>query len=543
MFNYKSIQEIYGNDVLKQIKNYEKFSRARGIYRSHLHFNLHCKHHDVIPKSLKMKSPINSPEAQRLIHKTERSLLNVRISETIRKKRELNAKICALKNSLKNDLLDDLYTEIIKLNEEREERECRNSAETQKKKFRSLTNTEIDTESDQNTTQPVVRQNNEEIDDVKKKWVKNISDRAITDTEEQILRKGGNYALTPRKIPYNEYIVENEKACKYLDKGQAQALRAEVTDILLKAKPPVQNISKEERTALHNLRKDDSIVVTPADKGRCLVVMNKVDYISQMEEKLRDRKIYKPLETDPTPSIAKKLRSKLKQLNQIDLCTYMTLTPTRAAIPRLFGQPKIHKDGYPLREILNSNGGVTKETDKYISKIIKTYVGDSPYYVKNSAHFVESIKDLKVEEDEILVSFDVTALYPSIPQKRAIELVKDLLMRDENLAKKTKITARNLVELYEICVKQTYFVFNKKLYQQISGLAIGAATSGFAAEIYMCRWETRALETFIRPPKIWRRFVDDTFTNPKKALFQAFDGTPKLSSWKNNKKQQSSNHL
>ena len=245
-----------------------------------------------------------------------------------------------------------------------------------------------------------------------------------------------------------------------------------------------------------------------------------------MEEKLRDRKIYKPLETDPTPSIAKKLRSKLKQLkqlNQIDLCTYMTLKPTRAAIPRLFGQPKIHKDGYPLREILNSNGGVTKETDKYISKIIKTYVGDSPYYVKNSAHFVESIKDLKVEEDEILVSFDVTALYPSIPQKKAIELVKDLLMRDENLAKKTKITARNLVELYEICVKQTYFVFNKKLYQQISGLAIGAATSGFAAEIYMCRWETHALETFIRPPKIWRRFVDDTFTNPKKALFQAFD--------------------
>ena len=27
MFNYKSIQEIYGNDVLKQVKNYEKLSR------------------------------------------------------------------------------------------------------------------------------------------------------------------------------------------------------------------------------------------------------------------------------------------------------------------------------------------------------------------------------------------------------------------------------------------------------------------------------------------------------------------------------------
>ena len=164
----------------------------------------------------------------------------------------------------------------------------------------------------------------------------------------------------------------------------------------------------------------------------------------------------------------------------------------------------------------------TDPANKYISKIIKTYTGDSPYYVKNSAHFVESIKDLKVEEDEILVSFDVTALYPSIPQKKAIDLVKDLLMRDEELHKKTKITARNLVDLYEICVKQTYFVFNKKLYQQISGLAIGAATSGFAAEIYMYRWETHALETFVQPPAIWKRFVDDTFTNPKKILFEIF---------------------
>ena len=80
-----------------------------------------------------------------------------------------------------------------------------------------------------------------------------------------------------------------------------------------------------------------------------------------------------------------------------------------------------------------------------------------------SAHFVESIKDLKVEEDEILVSFDVTALYPSITQKKAIDLVKDLLMRDEELKEKTKISPRNLVDLYEICVKQTYFVFNNKL--------------------------------------------------------------------------------
>ena len=88
---------------------------------------------------------------------------------------------------------------------------------------------------------------------------------------------------------------------------------------------------------------------------------------------------------------------------------------TKTKIPRMYGQPKVHKQGNPLREIVDSTGSAAKETDRFISKIIKQYVGKSEYYVKNSAHFAEMTKDLRVEEDEILVSYDVTTLYPSVP--------------------------------------------------------------------------------------------------------------------------------
>ena len=79
------------------------------------------------------------------------------------------------------------------------------------------------------------------------------------------------------------------------------------------------------------------------------------------------------------------------------------LIPTETQLPRLYGQIKIHKEGYPLREILNSIGSVTKQIDKLFSNVIKTYTKDSPSYVRNSSHFVESMKDLRVEEDEVLV--------------------------------------------------------------------------------------------------------------------------------------------
>ena len=70
----------------------------------------------------------------------------------------------------------------------------------------------------------------------------------------------------------------------------------------------------------------------------------------------------------------------------------------------MYGQPKIHKADYPMREIVDSTGSVAKEIDRYISKVLQKYVGKTPYYVKNSAYFVSKIKDMKVEEDEVLVS-------------------------------------------------------------------------------------------------------------------------------------------
>ena len=64
-------------------------------------------------------------------------------------------------------------------------------------------------------------------------------------------------------------------------------------------------------------------------------------------------------------------------------------------------------------------------------------------------------------------------------------------------------------------MSEVYFVFNRKLYTQIRGLAIGYSTSGFTADIFMETIETNALRTFINPPSIWWRFVDDVYSNPK----------------------------
>ena len=113
-----------------------------------------------------------------------------------------------------------------------------------------------------------------------------------------------------------------------------------------------------------------------------------------------------------------------------------------------------------------------------------------------------------------MVSYDVVAMYPSIPQERALTAINNKLTNDRELHLRTNLTPNEIIELLKMCLGETYFVFNKQLYIQVKGLTIGAATSGFAADIVMEVVETTALATFANPPSFWGRFVDDVFANP-----------------------------
>ena len=193
--------------------------------------------------------------------------------------------------------------------------------------------------------------------------MKNLSKRELSATETEVLAKGAGFAVVPSKIPYNDYIIATEKVAKLLDKGQADALRAEITEILIEAKKLKQNLTKAQSKALNTLKKDDSIVILPADKGKCLVVMDREEYVQKMEEKLKDESTYKAIKENPTFEIQSKiyeLLTEIKNEGQLDDKLYHKLKPTKTLIPRMYGQPKIHKENYPMREIVDGTGGVTK---------------------------------------------------------------------------------------------------------------------------------------------------------------------------------------
>jgi hypothetical protein len=136
----------------------------------------------------------------------------------------------------------------------------------------------------------------------KTRWVINKSSRPLSTEEQNILEKGLNFAISDRKLPIKELIISTEEACAHMGENNTNKdlLRAEIVQCLSRAKPPKPNITSKERSALEGLRKDDKIIILPADKGRATVIMNKTEYKTKMTTLLSDTATYQKLKADPT---------------------------------------------------------------------------------------------------------------------------------------------------------------------------------------------------------------------------------------------------
>ena len=356
-----------------------------------------------------------------------------------------------------------------------------------------------------------------------RKWVYNLSKTPLTEDQEKVLARGLNFAVIA-KPPVSKYISHIEKACQQLDQGKAEELRGETKAILKNIRPPRPNISKKEEKAIQELRKDQSKIVLTVDKGVAMVVLEKEDYIRKSEDLLK-KNTYRELTADPTNKYKNKLISLLKTIKSqggINNTTYRRLYPTGAVSPKYYGLPKIHKPGAPLRPIISSRGSATYETAKELANIIKPLVGRSPHHVMNNKDFLENIKDIKLQPDECMMSFDVSALFTSIPIDPAIDTIRKQLEEDQDLKKRTSMTVDHIISLLEFCLKNTYFSFQGRYYEQTEGAAMGSPISPLVANIYMEEFEKQTISTSTTPPILWKRYVDDTFTIIKKNSKDSF---------------------
>ncbi|VDM06445.1 unnamed protein product, partial [Schistocephalus solidus] len=113
----------------------------------------------------------------------------------------------------------------------------------------------------------------------------------------------------------------------------------------------------------------------------------------------------------------------------------------------------------------------------------------------------------KYLSDEVMVHFDVTSLFTSIPQDLAVKTVSELLEKQYDDAGES--VKRGLVQLLK---------FEGTMYEQIRRTPMGSPLSGFIAEAVLQKLETLVFANYRQT--FWIRYVDDPFVIIKREMIE-----------------------
>lgn len=141
-----------------------------------------------------------------------------------------------------------------------------------------------------------------------------------------------------------------------------------------KAKPPKSNLRKEELVALKPLNQNKDIIVPKGDKGGSFVILNRVDYCNKMLDHLHNSGSYKKVPKNHLKKVAKNVALSIKSISSV-ISLHRKLIERNPIALRIYGLPKIHKEGAPLRPIVNIIGGPTYLLAMFLALRLKPLVG------------------------------------------------------------------------------------------------------------------------------------------------------------------------
>ena len=280
------------------------------------------------------------------------------------------------------------------------------------------------------------------------------------------------------------------------------------------------NLTREQVKALRELANNKQIVIKPADKGSCIVIMDRHQYLFEGERQLNNRDHYSQLPEpiyEETAIKAKEIINRLREKKYISHKQEQYLLGEETPRPRNFYLlPKIHKSPEswtvpyaipPGRPIVSDCGSETYRTAEYIEYYLNPLSTKHASYIKDTYHFVEKIRNISVAKEALLFSIDIDSLYTNIETPAGLEAIRTVF----NKYPDPERPETELLELLELNLTKNDFEFNNKYYLQTRGTAMGKRFAPSYANIYMSLWEQTALEKCRLKPTHYFRFLDDIF--------------------------------
>ena len=119
------------------------------------------------------------------------------------------------------------------------------------------------------------------------------------------------------------------------------------------------------------------------------------------------------------------------------------------------------------------------------------------------------MNDIELENDEVLISFDVSSLYTNVPVREAINRCAELLFSGKY--PKPPVSKKVFIELATISSCNVLMLTHDGYYLQIDGLAMGSPPALHIANGWLSKFD----ENVKGDAKIYPRFMDDILRDIK----------------------------
>ena len=353
----------------------------------------------------------------------------------------------------------------------------------------------------------------------------NFSDYNLSKKEEFLLSLGLDFCLPNYRPSFAKFFLPFE-----LFFNSLQHLPSHLS--IETAQQSIQNIAHKAYSAckktswfpffkysdyqiLKRLSKIKDLVICRPDKGKGIVLLNRHNYVTKMNDILSDTTKFNeigPPQFNMIFKVEDKINRTLKQLKDdsvINNDTYQNLYSSGSSFSILYGLPKIHKQNVPLRPILAAYNSPNFSIAKFLVPLLN-HLSINEFSLPNSASFIPDI--LKQNPKNHMISFDVQSLFTNVPLHETIEIILNKLFPLPS-SSFNGFDRTDFKKLLDLAVLDTHFLFNDKIYKQIDGMAMGSPLGPTFANIFMCHLEQIFLSRC--PPEFkpvyYKRYVDDTF--------------------------------
>jgi len=211
---------------------------------------------------------------------------------------------------------------------------------------------------------------------------------------------------------------------------------------------------------------------------------------------------------NPINKLIEELKTTLKrwlQLKYITVDLYNRLNSTNAIMPRAYGLPKIHKEGFPLRIIVLSTGSPLHNLATFLQNALKISLTIPQNCCKNSIDLINKIQDIHIPDDFDLIFLDVTSLFTNVHTNMILNILEsrwNLIEHHTSLPKNEFLDAINMV-------LNSYFKFNDKVYKQIYGTPMSSPLSLIVADLALQDLELHTLSKLPFSLPFYVKYVDD----------------------------------